>query len=75
MQHLEDASNVTLVSEDNERIRAHKVVLASVSTPSGTIFLMDDKNTYYEIIYIKGFFSIFMISGVQCRIFGEQKRL
>ena len=36
MQHLEEVCHVTLVSEDNERIRAHKVVLPSVSTPSGT---------------------------------------
>ena len=36
MQHLEEVCNVTLVSQDNERIRAHKVVLASVSTTSGT---------------------------------------
>ena len=27
---------MTLVSEDNERIRAHKVVLTTVSTPEGT---------------------------------------
>ena len=37
MRHLEEVCNVTLVSEDYERIRAHKVVLASVSTPSGTL--------------------------------------
>ena len=36
MKHLEEVCNVTLVSEDNERIRAHKVVLASVNIPSGT---------------------------------------
>ena len=36
MQHLEEVCNVTLVSQDNDMIRAHKLVLASVSTPSGT---------------------------------------
>ena len=36
MQHLEEVCNVTRVREDNERIRAHKVVLWSVSIPSGT---------------------------------------
>ena len=38
LQHLEEVCNVTLVSDDNEGIKAHKVVLASVSTPSGTCF-------------------------------------
>ena len=47
---------MTLVSKDNERIRAHNVVLVSVNTPSGNIFKNDDKNTYYKIIHIKGFF-------------------
>ena len=46
-----------LVSEDNERIRAHKMVLTPVSTLSGTIFQNDDKNAYYEIIHTKGFLS------------------
>ena len=36
MQHLEEVCNVTLVSQDNNRIRAHKLVLASVSAPSGS---------------------------------------
>ena len=35
MQDLENFCNVTLISEDNERISAYNVVLASVSTPSG----------------------------------------
>ena len=37
MQLLKEVCDVTLVSEDNERIRAHKVVLTPVSTPSGTV--------------------------------------
>ena len=36
MQHIEEVCNVTLVSQNNERIRTHKVDLASVSIPSGT---------------------------------------
>ena len=36
MQQLGEVDYVTLVSDNNEKIRAHKVVLASVSTPSGT---------------------------------------
>ena len=74
-QHLEKVCDVTLVREDNERIRAHKVAVASVITTSGTIFQNDDKNTYYEIIHIEGFlFKIHYIlgcAGVQCRIYGE----
>ena len=33
MQHLEEVCDGTLASEDYERIRANKMVLASVSTP------------------------------------------
>ena len=36
MQELGEVDYVTLVSDNNEKIRAHKVVLASVSTTSGT---------------------------------------
>ena len=36
MQQLGEVCYVTLVSDDDEKIRAHKLVLASVSTPSGT---------------------------------------
>ena len=35
MQHLEEVCNVTLVNQENERFRAHKVVLVSVSIPLG----------------------------------------
>ena len=38
MQQLGEVDYVTLVSDNNEKIRAHKVVLASVSIPSGTGF-------------------------------------
>ena len=33
MKHAKEVCDVTLVSEDHERIIAHKVVLASVSNP------------------------------------------
>ena len=36
MQQLGEVDYVTLVSDNNEKIREHKVVLASVSTTSGT---------------------------------------
>ena len=38
VQQPEEVCDMTLVSQDNERIIAHKVVLASVSTRSGTYF-------------------------------------
>ena len=71
MQHPEEVSNVTLGSEDNERIRAHKVVLSSVSTPSGPFFRMMTRLHTMKLFISKDFFSKFMISGVQCRIYGE----
>ena len=40
MQNPKDFCNVTLVSKDSEKMRAHKVVMASVSTGSEH----DDKN-------------------------------
>ena len=64
---------MTLVTEDNERIRAHKVVLASVRTPSGTFFQNDDKNTYYEIIHIKVFFSKLKIHDIWCTMQNLQR--
>ena len=36
MQHLEEVCNVTLVRQDNDRIRAHKLVLGLCEYPSGT---------------------------------------
>ena len=73
---LEEVCDVTLVSEDNERIREHMVVLAPVSTPSGTkntkihtMKLCISKDYSFKIHDILGW------SDVQCRIFGELKRL
>ena len=71
MQHLEDFSDMTLVSEDNERIRAQKVVLVSVSTPSGTMFRLMTRIHTMKLFISKDFFPKFIISGVQCRIYGE----
>ena len=69
MQHLEEVYNVTLVSQDYERIRAHKVVLAYVSIPSGTCSrLMTRKHILNLSIYKRSI-------GVQWGIYGERKRL
>ena len=68
MQHLEEVCNVTLVSQDNERIRAHKVVLASVSIPSGTCFrLMTRMHITNLSIYERSI-------GVKWGIYGERKK-
>ena len=68
MQHLEEVCNMTLVSQDNERIRAHKVVLASVSIPSGTCFrLMTRMHITNLSIYERSI-------GVKWGIYGERKK-
>ena len=64
---------MTLVSEDNERIRANKVVLACASTPSQTC--CRDKNTYYDPF--EDYFQSYILgwSGVQWGIYDESMRL
>ena len=69
IQHLEEVYNVTLVSQDYERIRAHKVVLTYVSIPSGTCSrLMTRMHIMNLSIYERSI-------GVQWGIYGERKRL
>ena len=53
MQYLANFGDVTLVSEDNERIRAHNVVLTSVSTPSGTWSKMGNILKKCKILKVK----------------------
>ena len=48
MQHFEEVCNVTLVSQDTNRIRAHKLVLASVSTPSGTCLWIYERSIWVQ---------------------------
>ena len=54
MKDLEEFCDVTLVSDDGNRIRAHKVVLASASTIFRDMFQNDDDNTEYEVIHVRG---------------------
>ena len=54
MKDLEEFCDVTLVSDDGDRIRAHKVVLASASTIFRDMFQNDDGNTEYEVIHMNG---------------------
>ena len=60
MRDLEEFCDVTLVSEDRERIRAHRVVLASASTTFRDIFQSEEDNPEYQVIHLKGMESVFM---------------
>ena len=64
MQQLEEFCDVTLVSEDNVSIRAHKVVLASASTIFRDIFQTDHENLEYQVINMRGVSSEFLVSMV-----------
>ena len=44
----------TLVSEDNKRIQAHKVVLASAGTLFRDMFQNDEEEKEYEVINLRG---------------------
>ena len=59
MQHKEDFCDVTLASDDYDRIRAHKVVLASASTIFRDMFQTEDKNMEYEVLRMRGVSSKF----------------
>ena len=75
MQHMEEVCDVTLVSEDNERIRKHKRVLAFLISPSRTCHFPeqtdDDKNTYYDLIHMRGVFSKLRVSEVDLVYTGQ----
>ena len=51
---MEEFCNVTLVSDNYDRIRAHKVVLVSASTIFRDMFQTEDKNMEYEVLRMKG---------------------
>ena len=68
---MEEFCDVTLISEDKERIRAHKVVLASASTIFRDLFQTVDENTEYEVIHMKGVSSKFIESMVDLIYNGE----
>ena len=71
MQQLEEFCDVTLVSDNYDRIRAHKVVLASASTLFRDLFQTDEENTEYEVIRMRGVSSNFMVSMVDLVYNGE----
>ena len=71
MYQLEEFCDVTLVSDDYDRIRAHKVVLASASTIFRDLFQSDDENPEYEVIRMREISSKFMVSIVDLIYNGE----
>ena len=73
MRGLEEFCDVTLVSEDNKRIRAHKVVLASASTLFRDMFLSNEEENEYEVINLRGVSSRFMTAMCDLIYEGETK--
>ena len=71
MKDLEELCNVTLVSDDGDRIRAHKVVLASASTIFRDMFQNDDENTEYKVIHMRGIKSKLIAAMVDLVYNGE----
>ena len=65
MQQLEE------FCDNYDRIRAHKVVLASASTLFRDLFQTDEDNTEYEVIRMRGVSSNFMVSMVDLVYNGE----
>ena len=62
---------MTLVSDDYDVIRAHKVVLASASTILRDMSQTEDKNMEYEVLRMRGVSSKFMASMVELIYNGE----
>ena len=54
MKDMEEFCDVTLISDDDKRFRAHKVVLASASTLFRDMFQNYDEETEYQVIHMRG---------------------
>ena len=72
MQDLEEFCDVTLVSEDGYRIRAHKVVLASASTVLRDTLQTNEENEY-QVVHMNAVKSRLMRSIVDILCNGETK--
>ena len=73
MRGLEVFCDVTLVSEDNIKVRAHKVVLASASTLFRDLFLSNEEESEYEVINLRGVSSRCMTALCDLIYEGETK--
>ena len=73
MRGMDEFCDVTLVSEDDERVRAHKVVLASASTKFRDLFQSGEEEEDYQVIHIKGVQSDFMTAMIDLIYKGETK--
>ena len=71
MKCMEEFCDVTLVSEDGERFRAHKVVLASASTLFREMFQTDEEMSDYQVISMRGIKSRFVQAMVDLIYNGE----
>ena len=71
MRALEEFCDVTLISEDEVRVRAHKVVLASASTLFRDMFQSDDEE--YQVILMKGVSLELMTAMLEIIYNGETK--
>ena len=71
MKHMEELCDVTLVSDDDKRIRAHKVVLASASTLFRDIFQNYDEETEYQVVHMRGVSSKLIVATIDLVYEGE----
>ena len=71
MNQIEEFCDVTLVSEDDERILAHKVVLASASTIFRDMLRTYEKDKDHPVISMKGVQSKFINAMVDLIYHGE----
>ena len=72
MRDLEEFCDVTLVSEDGYRIRAHKVVLASASTVLRDTLQTNEENEY-QVVHMNAVKSRLMSAIVDLLYNGETK--
>ena len=73
MKHLEEFCDVTLVSCDGEKIRAHKVVLASASTIFRDMLQTEEEDVEYQVINMKEVNTKFMLAMIDLVYKGEAK--
>ena len=73
MRGMEEFCDVTLVSDDNRRVRAHKVVLASASSIFRDLFQSNEDNNEYQVVNIRGVKSCFLTAMIDLVYEGETK--